>query len=216
MLLSADNDSHANETAAKQESSLSLFGPIFLTFQQGLICWQKSLGPLTAKVTESTTHPADSKQGIWGMAFKQWLSHKPFCHQMLWKAYRLMIFFLGLQQFERPTSLPWVPSTPQAWVTAVLFAFPALQLWDGLCRCVSLKWVIPGLHIIYLYWLSRRSGLPPAQHCPNTGQHDALCPIGKILGFNFVQGIVRPGPSLTVPWTKRENFPLGREVNGNC
>lgn len=53
-------------------------------FQQGLICWQKCLVPLTAKVTESTTHCADSKQGIWGMAFKQWLSLKPFCLQMLW------------------------------------------------------------------------------------------------------------------------------------
>lgn len=62
--LSADNDSHANETTAKQESSLSLFGPIFLAFQQSLICWQKCLGPLTAKVTESTTHPADGKHGI--------------------------------------------------------------------------------------------------------------------------------------------------------
>lgn len=53
-------------------------------FQQGLICWHKCLVPLTAKVTESTTHCADSKQGIWGMAFKQWLSLKPFCLQMLW------------------------------------------------------------------------------------------------------------------------------------
>lgn len=46
-----------------------------------------------------------------------------------------MIFFLGLQWFERAASLPSVPSTLQAWVTTVLFAFPALQLWDGVCRC---------------------------------------------------------------------------------
>lgn len=106
----ADNDSHANETTAKQESSLSLFGPIFLTFQQSLICWQKCLGPLTAKVTESTTHPADSKHGIWGMAFKQWLSHKPFCHQMLWKAYRADDFLsLGYSDLKG-----WPPSPPSA------------------------------------------------------------------------------------------------------
>lgn len=71
------------ETATKQQSSQTLFGPIFLMFQQGLICGQKCLVPLTAKVTESTTHGADSKQGIWGMAFKQWLSLKPFCLPML-------------------------------------------------------------------------------------------------------------------------------------
>ena len=51
------------ETATKQ-STQTLFGPIFLMFQQDLICWHKCLVPLTAKVTESTTHFADSKQGI--------------------------------------------------------------------------------------------------------------------------------------------------------
>lgn len=52
------------ETATKQQSLQTLFGPIFLMFQQGLICWRKCLVPLTAKVTESTAHCADSKQGI--------------------------------------------------------------------------------------------------------------------------------------------------------
>lgn len=52
------------ETNTKQQSIPTLFGPVFLMFQQGLICWQKCLVPLTAKVTESTTHCADSKQGI--------------------------------------------------------------------------------------------------------------------------------------------------------
>lgn len=147
MLLSADNDSHANETTAKPEPSLSLFGPIFLAFQQSLICWQKCLGPLTAKVTESTTHPADSKHGIWGMAFKQWLSHKPFCHQMLWKAYRLMIFFLGLQRFESLASLPRVPSTLQAWVTADLFAFPALYCGMGVAGVLPTNYSSQGFKL---------------------------------------------------------------------
>lgn len=123
MLLFGDNDSHANETTAKQESSLPLFGPIFLMFQQSLICWQKCLGPLTAKVTESTTHPADSKQGIWGMALKQWLSHKPFCHQMPWKAYRLMIFFLGLQAVWK-TSFPPPESPAPSRLGLQLFYLP--------------------------------------------------------------------------------------------
>lgn len=56
------------ETATKQQFIQTQFGPIFLMFQPGLICWHKCLVPLTAKVTESTTHCADSKQGIWGMA----------------------------------------------------------------------------------------------------------------------------------------------------
>lgn len=34
--LSSGNDSHANETTAKQEPSLSLFGPIFLPFSAKL------------------------------------------------------------------------------------------------------------------------------------------------------------------------------------
>lgn len=72
------------KTATNQQCTPTLFGPIFLMFQQGLICWPKCLVPLTAKVTESTTHCADSKQGIWGMALKQWLSPRPFCLQMLW------------------------------------------------------------------------------------------------------------------------------------
>lgn len=55
---------HKKETTTKQQSTQTLFGPIFLMFQQGLICWHKCLVPLTAKVTESTTHCADSKQGI--------------------------------------------------------------------------------------------------------------------------------------------------------
>lgn len=79
-------------------------------FQQSLICWQKCLGPLTAKVTESTTHPADSKQGIWGMAFKQWLSHQPFCHPMLWKAYEADDFLPWVTAIWK-TSLP--PLSPQ-------------------------------------------------------------------------------------------------------
>lgn len=206
MLLFGDNDSHVNETTAKQECSLSLFGPIFLMFQHSLICWQKCLGPLTAKVTESTTHPADSKQGIWGMAFKQWLSHKPFCLQMLWKAYRLMIFFLGLQQFESPASLPKSPAPSRLGLQLFYLPFQPHSCGIGYAGVFPTNESFQGF--ILFICIDR--------HCPNTGQGDALCPAGQVSGFNFARGTLHVGSSLTVLWVNRENWTSGREINGNC